>query len=301
VNFTGLTNGSTYNFVVVASNAAGPSPASLPSNAVTPQAPQIEDIAVTMGAPSSVNAGSFVTFTINVTNLGPGDAPNVTLADSLPANFVSATTTQGACGVSGAQFTCTFGGMPAGAGATVKLTVAIGSSSITNSATATLRDLSGNQLNQDPSLTNNTASATVNINTGTNNVSADIQITGSAQNGGPAVGASDLFTWQIKNSTGNVTAPNVSFEAVLPISFTLVPGSLSANQGGGCSVSPATGTQGQTLSCLTPSLAGGQTMIVTYNVTTSTAGTFGTTGKANSGAKDTNLNNNSFTVNIQPK
>jgi uncharacterized repeat protein (TIGR01451 family) len=301
VNFTGLTNGSTYNFVVIATNAAGNSANSLPSNAVTPAAPNIQDIAVTMNGPSSVNAGSFVTFAITVSNLGPGDAPNVTLADSLPGNFVSATTTQGACGVSGAQFNCTFGGMLAGGSLTVNLTIAIGTSAMTNSATATLRDLSGNVLNQDPSLTNNTASKTVNINSGTNNVSADIQITGSAQNGGPSVGASDLFTWQIKNSTGNATAPNVSFEAILPISFTLVPGSLSANQGGGCSVSPATPTQGQTLDCITSSLPGGQTMIVTYNVTTSVAGTFGTTGKTTSGANDPQPSNNSFSVNIQPK
>jgi len=301
VNFTGLTNGSLYNFVVFATNAAGASAASLPSNAVTPSAPNIQDIAVGITGPSSINAGSFVTFAITVTNLGPGDAPNVTLADSLTGNFVSANTTQGACGVSGAQFNCTFGGMLAGSSLTVNLTEAIGSSAMTNTATATLRDLSGNVLNQDPSLANNTASKTVNINSGTNNVSADIQITGSAQNGGPSVGASDLFTWQVKNSTGNANAPNVSFEAILPISFTLVPGSLSATSGGGCSVSPATPTQGQTLDCLTSSLPGGQTMIVTYNVTTSVAGTFGTTGKTTSGATDTQPSNNSFSVNIQPK
>jgi uncharacterized repeat protein (TIGR01451 family) len=183
----------------------------------------------------------------------------------------------------------------------VNVTVAIGTSAITNSATATLRDLLGNVLSTDPSLANNTASSTTGVNSSSSSVSADIQITGSAQNGGPAVGASDLFTWQIKNNTGNVTAPNVSFEAILPISFTLVPGSLSANQGGTCSVAPATSTSGQTLSCLTSNLAGGQTMIVTYNITTSVTGTFGTTGTTTSGAKDTQTSNNSFTVNIQPK
>jgi uncharacterized repeat protein (TIGR01451 family) len=298
VNFTGLTNGSQYNFVVVATNAAGNSPASLPSNAVVPAAPQIEDIAVTMSAPSSVNAGAFVTFTIGVTNLGPGDAPNVTLSDNLPANFVSATTTQGACSISGAVFSCTFGGMPAGASATVKVTVAIGSSAISNSATATLRDLSNNVLNQDPSLTNNTASASVGINSGTNNVSADIQVVGSNNNGGPAIGANVLFTWQIKNNTGNAAAPNVSFETTLPASFQLASGSLNTSIG---TCTPPPPGLGGSLSCSATSLPGGQTMIVTYSVSGTQAGTFTTTGKATSGANDPNLNNNSFSVNMQPK
>jgi uncharacterized repeat protein (TIGR01451 family) len=294
VNFTGLTNGSQYNFVVTATNGAGTSSASLPSNAVTPSSPKIEDIAVTMSGPSSVNAGSFVTYTIGVSNLGPGDAPNVTLADNLPANFVSSTTTQGACSISGSVFSCTFGGMPAGASATVKVTVAIGASAITNTASATLRDLLGNVLNQDPNLTNNTASATTGINSNTGNVSADIQTTGSSNNGGPAVGTNVLFTWQTKNNTGNVSAPNVTFEVNLPPSFNLVPGSLSTSIGS-CSIN------GQTLDCTTANLAGGTTMLVTYSVTPTLAGSFTTTGTNTSGAKVLNPAHTTFPVTIQPK
>jgi len=33
-------------------------------------------------------------------------------------------------------------------------------------------------------------------------VSADIQTTGSCNNGGPAIGSTVLFTWQTKNNTG---------------------------------------------------------------------------------------------------
>ena len=294
VNFVGLSNGSTYEFQVVATNAAGNSARSLASNAVTPTAPNIQDLSVTMSGPSSVNAGSFVTYTIVVTNLGPGDAPNVTLADSLPANFVSATTTRGACSTSGTLFSCTFGGMLAGASATVKLTVAIGTSAITNSATATLRDLQGNVLNQDPNLTNNTASAATGITSSGTQVSADVQVTGSSNNGGPAVGTNVLFTWQIKNNTGNVTAPNVSFETTLPASFNLVAGSLNTSTGG-CSVS------GQSLNCTTANLPGGQTMIVTYSITPTQAGSFTTTGTDTSGAKVLQPSHTTFPVTIQPK
>jgi uncharacterized repeat protein (TIGR01451 family) len=294
VNFTGLTNGSTYVFQVIATNAAGNSARSLSSNAVTPTSPHIEDISVTMSGPSSVNSGSFVTYTINVSNLGPGDAPNVTLSDTLPANFISATTTQGACSINGNIFSCTFGGMLAGTTAQVKVTVAIGATAITNSATATLRDLSNNVLNEDPSLTNNTASATTNINSSSGQVSADVQVVGSSNNGGPAVGTNVLFTWQIKNNTGNVTAPNVTFEANLPASFNLVAGSLNTSLGG-CSVN------GQTLDCTTASLPGGQTMIVTYSISPTQAGSFTTTGTDTSGAKVLNAQHTSFPVTIQPK
>jgi uncharacterized repeat protein (TIGR01451 family) len=294
LNFTGLANGSLYNFVVTATNAAGNSTPSLPSNAVTPTVPDVQDIAISMSGPSSINAGSFVTFTMAISNNGPGDAPNVTLADALPAPLISFSTTQGSCSTLGTQFSCTLGGMHAGANATVKVTVAIGTSTITNSATITLRDLLGNVKTSDPNTANNTASATTNVNTGGTHVSADLQVVGSSNNGGPAVGSNVLFTWQVKNNTGNVTAPNVTFEINLPPSFNLVPGSLSTSIGG-CAIS------GQTLDCTTPTLTNGPTMLITYSVTPTLAGSFTSTATVTSGATNLNPAHSTFPVTIQPK
>ena len=294
VNFTGLANGSLYNFTVTATNAAGNSAASLPSNAVTPSVPNVQDIAISMGGSSSLNAGSFATFTMTISSLGPGDAPNVTLADNLPAPLISFTTTQGSCSTLGTQFSCTLGGMTAGAHATVKVTVAMSASSITNTATITLRDLLGNVKTTDPDLTNNTASFTTNVNAGGTHVSADLQVVGSSNNGGPAVGSNVLFTWQVKNNTGNVTAPNVTFEINLPPSFNLVPGSVSTSIGG-CSIS------GQTLDCTTPTLTNGPTMLITYSVTPTLAGSFTSTGTVTSGATNLNPAHSTFPVTIQPK
>jgi uncharacterized repeat protein (TIGR01451 family) len=231
---------------------------------------------------------------MTVSNNGPGNAPNITLADTLPGPFVSATTTQGVCTVSGTTFSCTLGGMNAGASATVKITVAMGASAITNSATITLRDLAGNVKTTDPNTTNNTASFTTGVTSGTGNVSADIQVVGSSNNGGPAVNSNVTFTWQVKNNSGGVTAPNVTFEVNLPASFTLVPGSISTSIGG-CSVN------GQTLDCTTPTLANGPTMLISYVVTPTQAGSFTTTGTVTSGAKSLNTAHQSFPVTIQPK
>jgi hypothetical protein len=91
-----------------------------------------------------------------------------------------------------------------------------------------------------------------------------------------------------------VTAPNVTFETNLPASFNLVAGSLSTSTGG-CSVN------GQTLDCTTASLAGGTTMLVTYSVTPTLAGSFTTTGTNTSGAKVLNPAHTTFPVTIQPK
>src|SRR6185437_15742651 len=196
-NFTGLTNGNTYTFTVHATNATGNSVESLPSNPVTLLVVQAVDLAIAMTSPASVNAGSFVTFTMTVVNNGPGDAALITLTDTLPGTFVSSSTTQGVCTVAASLFTCNLGGMLAGAQTTIKVTVVSGSQAITNTASVQLRDASGNLLNETVGA-NNVASSTTNINPpaggggigivgggggGGTGTGADVQVVGSARNG----------------------------------------------------------------------------------------------------------------------
>jgi uncharacterized repeat protein (TIGR01451 family) len=252
-----------------------------------------------------VNAGAFVTFGMTVTNNGPGDAALVTLTDTLPALFQSSTTSQGICTHTGSVFSCNLGALAAGAHATISVTVVSGSASITNTASVQLRDGLGNLIN-DTNPGNNLASSTTNVSTptgggggggGTGGVSADIQVVGSARNGGPNQGTGDTFTWQIKNSTGNTPAPNVVFTLPLPPNFQFVDASASQGTCGGV---PANAIGG-TLTCNLASLPGGQTLVVTVDFIPLQAGTFSTTGSATFGGTDTNTSNNSFTVTIKPR
>lgn len=83
------------------------------------------DLAVTVShSPDPVRVGSNLTYTINVTNNGPGSATGVTVTDSLPTEitFVSATASQGACSGSG-TISCTLGNLPNGTSATVTIVV----------------------------------------------------------------------------------------------------------------------------------------------------------------------------------
>jgi uncharacterized repeat protein (TIGR01451 family) len=323
----GLTNGTTYTFTVVATNSVGTGPASGPSQPVTPQLPAGNpDISISMSSPASLNAGSFVTFTMAVTNNGIQNAAQVSLTDSLPGAFQSSTTTQGACALAGVNLTCNLGAMSPGGSATVTVTVSMGNTAITNTASVQLRDASGAIL-VDPVPTNNTASATTNVKpplpppppTGggggggggggagggaagggvvpTTGVQADLQIGGSAQNGGPAVNTNDTFTWVVRNSTGTAVAPGAVATLLLPPSFQF--GSAVASQGA-CTGANA-GDFGGVLTCNVGAIPGGQAVMITVNFTPTQAGTIATTGFVAFAGTDSRPENNSFTVAVSPR
>ena len=300
VTMSGLTNGTTYTFSVHATNAVGSSPESAQSNAVTPVAPPLgpPDLAISMTAGPTPNVGGNITYTIVVSNLGPSTAPGVSVSDPLPigATFVSATTTLGVC--SGPPLTtnggvqCLMSGLPAGGSATITVVLTLTSTITVNSATVQGLDSAGAPL-ADPNPLNNAATLTTQI--AAPSTTTDIQVVGSAQNGGPAVGSIDTFTWQIKNNQ-SPTANQVTFSSTLPASllFQSVTSTLSTCQG------PAPGTSG-TITCSAASIGGGQTMTVVVNVTVAASGTIPVAGFAHFNGTDNNTANNSFTVTINAK
>jgi uncharacterized repeat protein (TIGR01451 family) len=102
------------------------------------------DVAVDKIGPSgSQPSGRNMTYTVNVTNNGPGTATGVLFTDTLPATatFVSATPSQGTCS-GAATVTCLLGTIAAGDTATVTITVRPTQAGlITNTATAVAHEV----------------------------------------------------------------------------------------------------------------------------------------------------------------
>jgi uncharacterized repeat protein (TIGR01451 family) len=116
------------------------------------------DVRLSMSASTpGNNAGTVATYTITVTNVGPNVAPAVTVTDPLPFGMVptGASSSQGACAISGRLITCNAGVLSPGAGnVTVTITALRGIvASFTNVVFVT-------SAVSDPNLVNNTNSIT---------------------------------------------------------------------------------------------------------------------------------------------
>ncbi|MEE4161010.1 MAG: choice-of-anchor Q domain-containing protein [Woeseiaceae bacterium] len=129
----------------------------------TGTASQNADLAIAKtGTPNPVTEGGNITYTVTVTNNGPGDASSVSMVDTL-ANllaFGSATPSQGSCTTASNVVTCALGSIANGANATVTIIAATPdvpeSTVVTNSAT-----VSGAET--DPDATNNSVTVDTTI------------------------------------------------------------------------------------------------------------------------------------------
>jgi uncharacterized repeat protein (TIGR01451 family) len=124
-------------------------------------APGSTDLALTKSdSPDPVAEGGRLTYTIQVRNLGAGDATEVVVTDPLSASdvdFVSATATGGTCEQKAKTVTCTLGTVNAGTTATVTIVVEPKKTgNLSNTATVVSP--------QDSTPTNNQATATTVVN-----------------------------------------------------------------------------------------------------------------------------------------
>jgi hypothetical protein len=282
-----LTNGVAYTFSVHATNALGNGPESAQSAPVTPAGVIAPDVALSMTGPASVIAGGNAVYSLVITNLGPTNAPGVTLSDSVTGATVSSVaTTQGTCTTVATNINCNLGAVAAGKSVTITITL--------KPTTDTVNSASVQSSAGDSNFANNNATVTTAFIP--LNQTTDVQVVGSAQNGGPAVTATDTFTWQIKNNQP-LAANAVHFTSTLASGMVLqgVTSTL------GTCATPPSGTAGATFTCDLATLGGGQAMIVTVSVTFNATGTMSTTGQATFSGTDNNPANNSASITIGVK
>ena len=116
------------------------------------------DLALTKSAdPTMVDPGGTVTFSLTVTNNGPGNSSGYVLNDPLPGGVTGASTATPGCAITAQKLVCA--GSPLAVGASATATVTMNAPNpfpapITNTATVTANE-------NDPNLANNSASATV--------------------------------------------------------------------------------------------------------------------------------------------
>jgi len=244
------------------------------------------DLATTNSAsPTSVAAGSNVTYTQSLTNNGPAAAAAATFTQTTPPNtsFQSITAPAGwtcttlAVGAAG-TITCTDGNTLAVNG-TANFSLVLQVNAATASGTNIAETATATAGNMVPNLTTNTATATVVV---ANANSADIAIVKSATPSPVAQGDTITYTLTVTNN-GPAQATNVTATDTLPSSVTYqsaIPKSECSEAGG-------------TVTCLLGTMANAATATVTILTLAGTPGQVTNTAMVSADQTDPNTNNNS--------
>lgn len=137
----------------VVSSIAGPGSS---NNDGTAYAGLPADIGVEKTAPATFEPGGAVTYSITVTNHGPGTSSGWSLKDELPAGLTGVTTASPLCTISTALITCS--GTPIASGQAVTVTFTGTSSPDETDCVSNTAQVIGNEA--DPDSTNNSSTAT---------------------------------------------------------------------------------------------------------------------------------------------
>jgi uncharacterized repeat protein (TIGR01451 family) len=259
-----------------------------------------------------VNTPTASTFTYNQPGF-PVASSSFGTATLLPlANIMSVQTGLGTCTAAGpgvVTFSCNLGFVDAGVVVRIPFIVQMQNQTIKNSAVVSGTDFAGT------SLTTSTASVTTTAPAGSSaTTTTDLQLSGSAANGGPTVtgtlptGAPDSYRWQIRNAT-SIPANNVTFTQTLPASLVFQSVTTDLPTDLGLCTGPAPGTAGGTVTCSSANLGGSRKggakpvsqFNVTVNVNVVQVGTISSTGTVSFTGNDTNTKNNTVIVTITAK
>ena len=204
-------------------------------------------------SPATVIAGRQVTWTLTAANPGPSDASDVTIADTVPAGVaIDSITPAGACTVTGQAVTCTRPTLAQGATFVVTIVGTVSASadagSLSNTATVAA------QTPQDPSQSDNTATATNQVDT-----RADVRLTKTA----PAtVVAGNRLTYTLEVTNGGPSdARDVVVDDELPPGTTYV--GFTGAAGVDCGLQSGSDT---TVECTLGTVPTGATRTITIEV-----------------------------------
>ncbi len=182
------------------------------------------DLAITKtDSPDPVTAGEQLTYTITVDNLGPSDATNVTVTDTLPAG-VSVVSAPGCVESPPGTLTCPLGTIPAGGGSFFDIIVDVDASTLpgTITNTASVGSDAG-----DPVDANDSASEDTEVE-----ASADLAVAKSDSPDPVTAGGTLIYTVTVTN-LGPSDAQDVVATETLPSEVTFVSTSGCGNDPGG--------------------------------------------------------------------
>jgi uncharacterized repeat protein (TIGR01451 family) len=242
-----LSTGATTPTLSLVSSADGP--ASTNNDAAACAGPPA-DLAIDKTGPATANPGEEVTWTMTVTNNGPGGSSGSTLTDPLPGTLANATTSTPGCTIVTGVLQCVLGELGAGESTAVELTGTMPdafSTPVENTAS-----IFGNE--QDPDPTNDTDPHTIT----TRDREADLALVKSA----PAtVDPGGQITWDIDvTNTGRDGSTGSTVVDSIPAGVTNV-----ATSTPGCTVGVADVT------CDVGALAVGETTRITLTGSAPTA------------------------------
>ncbi len=230
----------------------------------------------TAGAPSFGN-GAEASFTLRIDNAGPSPANDVRVTDPLPAGltFVSATPSQGTCGLNGSTVECSLGRLEATAFATIVLRARTTEEGmLTNTAEVAAAEADSN-------LANNTASASINVTP-----LADLEIMVTDEPDPAAVGQILSYNIRVSNLGGSL-ASNVRLTAVLPSGADFV-----SAEGGGANCTPGA----TAVLCNLSAILGGNSFELAIRVIPRSAGFLLFSAVVQTTTFDPDSDNNSVTV-----
>lgn len=224
------------------------------------------------GTPNPVLAGNNITYTVTVTNNGPGTSSTVAFTEAVPTNttFVSVTASSGTGGwtCSGASISCTIPTFASGASTTFTVVVTVGAGTASGTVITDTANVSA--ATTDPNPSNNVATVTTVVATAGQ---ADLGVTKTGTPNPVLAGNNITYTITVTNN-GPATSSNVTLTDTLPANTTVV--SISAPAGWTC---PA--ASGGTQTCTNASVAANTTATFTL-ILKVMAGTAPGTGITNS-------------------